>query len=575
MTRRYQPLSERVVALVAAGALFAGAVSLSACSDGALPSLDRQLKGTDQTTVIHASDGSVLARLHGGQDRTDVKLGKMPRTLRDAVVATEDRRFYEHEGVDPLSILRALWSDISGGSMQGGSTITQQYVKNAWLSSERTLDRKVDEARLAMDLERKLTKDQILERYLNTIYFGHGAWGVSSAARVYFGTTPERLDLGQSAMIAGVIRSPRRYSPYMDKVAAKARRDLVLGLMLEQGLIGRAEHDAAVARPVKVTGLSRGSGAAPWFVEWVRAQLVERFGASMALRGGLVVRTTLDPKAQHAAEQAVAAVLDRPEDPSAALVAIQPGTGAVRALVGGRDPERERFDTAVDGRRQPGSAFKPFVLATSLAQGVSPRERFDPDSTTLHLPGGGSWQVSGPGGGPVSLVGATQRSINPVFARLILRAGPGKVVAMARALGITSDVEAVPAIALGGLEHGVSPLEMANAYATLAAGGRRATPYAIESVEAADGSTLFAAKPVAERAIPAPLAWLVTDILRGVITDGTGTAADIGRPAAGKTGTTQHNSDAWFVGYVPQLAASVWVGIPTRCGRWTTSTAGP
>jgi penicillin-binding protein 1A len=535
------------------------ALAVGAC--GSSSALSDPPKGTDQTTVLLAADGSQLARLHGAQDRTAVTLDKVPRTLRDAVVATEDRRFYEHDGVDLVGMLRALVSDVTGGGMQGGSTITQQYVKNAYLTSEKTLDRKVDEARMAIELEHTLTKDQILERYLNTIYYGHGAYGVASATRVYFGKPVDKLTLAESAMIAGVIRSPGRFSPYLDAAAAKARRDLVLGLMLDQGKISQADHDAAVATPIALAGLKRAAGAAPWFVEWVRGQLVERFGSAEVLRGGLTVKTTLEPKMQASAEKAVAAVLDGKDDPAAAIVAVEPGTGAVRALVGGRDTS-QHFDIATQGRRQPGSAFKPFVLATALSRGVSPRQRYDSSSAALRLPEGGSWQVSGPGDGLVSVTVATQKSVNPVFARLILATGAQPVVDMAHTLGITSDIEAVPAIALGGLRQGVSPLEMADAYATLAAGGRKAEPYALQTVTGPDGTILFEAKPAAKKAISPALAWLVTDILTGVIDRGTGTAADIGRPEAGKTGTTQNNGDAWFVGYVPQLAASVWVGYP-------------
>ncbi len=502
MSRPTRKTFQRVLACLLCCALVSGSLGLGGCSGPSLPDLSKQLKGTDQTTVMLAADGSEIARINAGQDRTDVRLSDVPKSLRDAVVATEDRRFYEHRGVDPLGMLRAAWSDITGGSVQGGSTITQQYVKNAWLSSDRTLERKVDEARLAVQLEQQLSKDQILERYLNTIYYGHSAWGVASAARTYFGKPVGKLTLAEAAMVAGVIRSPGKYSPYLDPVAAKQRRDTVLGLMLDQGMITTAERDAAVATPVKTVGLKRRAGQPTWFVDWVRGQLVDRFGASMVLRGGLKVSTTLSPQMQRGAEEAVAAVLDRKGDPSAALVAVEPGTGAVRALVGGRDPATEHFDTAVQGRRQPGSAFKPFVLAAALAQGVSLWRRYSSDSARLPLPGGGSWSVSGPGGGDVPLTTATAKSVNPVFARLILQIGPQKVVDMAHTLGVTSDVEADPAIALGGLAKGVSPLEMAGAYATLAANGRRASPYAIESVASADGTVLYKAEHKTDQGDP-------------------------------------------------------------------------
>ena len=548
--------------LSAVALLLAATTPLAACSGGDLPDLSAPAHGADQTTVISARDGSELARVHSTEDRTDVALSAVPENLRQAVVATEDRRFYEHGGVDPVAMVRALFIDLSGGAPQGGSTITQQYVKNAWLTSERTIDRKVDEARIAVQLEQKLSKDEILERYLNTIYFGHGAWGVASAARVYFGKAVGDLTLPESAMIAGVIRSPGRFSPYVDPAAAKARRDTVLGLMLDQGIITQAEHDTAIAAVVKTVGLKKSAAKAPYFVEWVKSQLIEKYGAQRVLRGGLRVRTTLDPKAQDAAERAVVTVLDRKTDPSAARVAIEPETGEVRALVGGRDFQTEQFDTAVQGRRQPGSAFKPFVLAAALEQGVSPRSRFSGSSTTLTLPGGGTWDVAGKDVGRISLMEATAQSINPVFARLILKIGAAPVTEMARRLGITTPVAAVPAIALGGLKTGVSPLEMADAYASLAASGTRAQPTGLLSVKDPSGTELLDAAPKTSRAVSSAVAWLTTDILRGVIEHGTGQAADIGRPAAGKTGTTTNYRDAWFAGYTPDLAAAVWVGYP-------------
>ncbi len=528
------------------------------------PDLEKA-RGRDQSTVILDRSGKQVAKLFAEEDRKDAALGDMPTHLRQAVIATEDKRFYQHEGVDPLGIARALVVDIrSGSAKQGGSTITQQYVKQAFFTSDKTLKRKVQEAILAQRIDSRHSKDEILERYLNTIYFGHGAYGVEAASRVYFNKSVKKLALPQSALLAGVIKSPGRYSPYLEPEAAKNRRDTVLAQMRDQGLIDSAEYTEAVDAPVKVAGLKPRANAAPYFVEWIKEQLVTEFGERAVYRGGLTVETTLDLKMQRAAQAAVKGALDKKGDPSAAIVAVKPGTGEVLAMVGGRDFATQQFNVAVQGRRQPGSAFKPFVLATALEQGVSPEATYESGPTELTVPGG-TWKVTGASGsrtGPMRLRPATEKSVNSVFAQLILDVGPDKVVEAAEKLGIDRGIEAVPAIALGGLKHGVSPLRMAEAYATLAAGGMHAESFGITLVKAPDGKVLKEYQPRRERALDAAVAYLTTDILKGVMTRGTGTAARIGRPAAGKTGTTQRYRDAWFVGYTPDVAAAVWVGHP-------------
>jgi penicillin-binding protein 1A len=523
-------------------------------------------RGRDQSTIILDRDGRLLARLFAEQNRSDQPLQKMPAALRQAVIATEDQRFYEHAGVDPIGIARALVTDVVlGKKSQGGSTITQQYIKNAFGTPEKTLKRKLEEALLANKIEKNYTKDKILELYLNTIYFGHGAYGVEAASQVYFGKGVEKLDLAESAMLAGVIKSPGHYSPYLDPAEAKHRRDTVLGQMRAQSYITAEQETAAVAQPVKTTGLKSTAAAAPYFVEWIKERLLEDYGEDRLYRGGLVVRTTLDLKTQAAAEKAIASTLNKKGDPSAALVAIKPGTGEVLAMVGGRDFKTQQFNVAVQGSgRQPGSAFKPFVLATALASGVSPEQTFE--SGPIKLPvGDKTWSVTGASGGrtgPMRLREATEKSVNSVFAKLITEVGPEKVVSTAVGMGLRAGMKPVPAIALGGTETGVTPLEMATAFATLAANGKHASPYGIVEVRDASGQTLFVAKPETDEALDPAVAYLTTDILKGVITDGTGTGADIGRPSAGKTGTTQENRDAWFVGYTPQLATAVWMGFP-------------
>jgi penicillin-binding protein 1A len=548
-----------VLALVGIG----GCAALSA----SLPDpATTKARGRDQSTVILDRNGSLLARLYAEQNRSDQPLQKMPATLRQAVVATEDQRFYEHAGVDPTGIARALVTDVVlGKKSQGGSTITQQYIKNAFGTPEKTLKRKLEEALLANKIEKSYTKDQILELYLNTIYFGHGAYGVEAASQVYFGKSVDKLDLAESAMLAGVIKSPGHYSPYLNPTDAKLRRDTVLGQMKDQSYITAEQAAAAVATPVKTVGQKSTAAAAPYFVEWVKDQLVKQYGQDRLYRGGLTVRTTLDLKAQAAAEKAIAGTLNKKGDPSAALVAVKPGTGEVMAMVGGRDFKTQQFNVAVQGEgRQPGSAFKPFVLATALANGTSPEQTFE--SGPIKLPvGDKTWSVTGASGGrkgPMRLREATEKSVNSVFAKLITDLGPDKVVATAEDMGLRKGMSPVPAIALGGTETGVTPLEMAGAFATLAAGGKYATPYGIAEVSDGSGQILFSAKPKTSEALDPAVAYLTTDILKGVIARGTGTGADIGRPAAGKTGTTQENRDAWFVGYTPQLATAVWMGFP-------------
>jgi penicillin-binding protein 1A len=555
-----------VALLVLLGAaLVAGGVTYAAVARE-LPDIGAPLKGRDQTTVIYDRNGEVIAKLFAEQNRTDVPLEKIPAELRQAVIATEDQRFYQHKGVDPLGILRALWVDVTRPNvLHGGSTITQQYVKVAIVTPERTLKRKVMEAMLAYRLEHKYTKDQILALYLNTIYFGHGAYGVEAAAQTYFGKHVSDLDLAECAMIAGVIKSPGRYSPFIDMEAAKQRRATVLSQMADLGFITQDAAHTASASDIRLAAHKGAGSVAPYFVEYVKQMLTEKYGADMVYRGGLTVKTTLDTAMQKAAEDAIASRLDREDDPSAALVAIDPATGEIRAMVGGRDFATQQFNVAVQGLRQPGSAFKPFVLVTALDKGISPEQTFECGPRTFTLPNGQTWKVTGaPGGrkGPMRLREATEKSVNSVYAALVLETGAEAVSETAKSMGITTPIKPVPAIALGGLDRGVSPLEMAAAYGTLANGGVRTTPHAITEVLDAKGKPLETAKPSSARAISAQVAYLATDILKGVISKGTGTAAKIGRPAAGKTGTTQQYRDAWFVGYTPDLVAAVWVGYP-------------
>jgi penicillin-binding protein 1A len=530
-----------------------------------LPDPTKPLTGTDQTTQVLDRNGKAITELFAEQNRQHVALKDIPPSVRQAVIATEDQRFYEHPGVDLLGLARAIVTDIrAGAKVQGGSTITQQYVKQAFVGDESSVRRKVSEAILAYRVEQSYTKDQILEMYLNTIYFGHGSYGIQTAAKTYFGKPVGSLGVAEAAVLAGVIKSPRSYSPYLDPTAAKQRRDTVLAQMRDQGYIDASTFASATASPIKTAGLKHGSTIAPYFVEYIKDALVRTYGEDKVYRGGLRVKTTLDLGKQAAAEAAVRSAFKKASDPSAAVVGMDPKTGQILAMVGGRDFQSQQYNVAVQGHRQTGSAFKPFVLATALKTGVSPEQTFASGSMKLKIPGGQTWSVTGAhgGGGPMRLRPATWESVNSVFAQLILKVGADTVVATAKSMGIATKITPVPAVALGGMAEGVTPLEMADAFGTLANGGTTMKPYAILEVKDSNGAVLYSGKPAGIRSLTPAVAYLTTDILKGVITNGTGTAADIGRPAAGKTGTTQEYRDAWFVGYTPDLVASVWVGYP-------------
>jgi len=523
-----------------------------------LPDLSASSEPLAETSIIYDRTGAVLTELHAEQNRTNVPLASIPIQLRQGVLSTEDQNFYEHKGVDPFGIARALWVNVTKGKHHGGSTITQQYVVNTFIERENSLTRKIKEAILAYRLESQYSKDEILEKYLNAIYYGHGAYGVSAAAETYFGKDLSTLTTAECAMIAGLIKSPGDYSPRNDPEAAKTRRDTVLAQMLEQGYIDQTAHDAAVAEPFTLAAPAPVTTPAPYFVEWIKQSLIDDYGPDAVYKGGLRVKTTVDMAAQAAAEAAIVSVLDRPEDPSAAIVALDPKTGEVRALVGGKDFNAQQFNVATQGPRQPGSSFKPFVLITALEKGISPEQPYESADGSFPIPGGQIWNVSGHGSGPMRLRVATAQSVNSVYAQVILAVGAEEVAKTAERMGITTPIRAVPAIALGAQE--VTPLEMASAYGTLANGGVHMEPHGIVEVADVTGKVLYSAPTAGTEAISPAVAYLTTDLLKGVITSGTGTAAKIGRPAAGKTGTTQEYRDAWFVGYTPDLVAAVWMG---------------
>jgi penicillin-binding protein 1A len=522
-----------------------------------------------QATRIYAENGELIASLFR-ENRQSVPLADVPPHLRAAVLAIEDERFYSHRGVDLRGIARALWRNVREGELvEGGSTITQQLARILFLTQERAISRKVAEMLLALEIERRLTKEEILERYLNQVYFGQGAYGVEMAARVYFGKPVKAVTLPEAALLAGLLRGPSLYSPYRNFGLAKARQEIVLGRMAALGMITPAE--AAAARKAKIV-LAPASNAglagirAPYFVSFIMARLLETYGEDLVYKGGLRVYTTIDPRMQALAEKAIRAGVESAQRrklnlSQAALVAIDANTGAVRAMIGGVDFASSQFNRAWQARRQPGSAFKVFVYTTAIAKGVPPTRLLDDSPITYKIPGAEDWSPKNYDkkfSGPITVRRALERSINVPAARLAHELGPGQVIETARSMGIESPLQPHFSLALGSAD--VTPLEMATAFGTLANGGLRVRPLSILKVTDTRGRVLEEHRPLRQVGLAPEVAYVMTDLLRGVIERGTGTAAAIGRPAAGKTGTTDDYRNAWFIGYTRQLSTAVWVG---------------
>jgi 1A family penicillin-binding protein len=520
-----------------------------------------------QATKIYSADGKLLARLYL-ENREVVPISVIATSLTEGIVSIEDERYYSHSGVDPIGLARAMVKTASG-NRQGASTITQQYVRNTILLDERTqmtATRKVREAYLAMELEKRYNKSQILEMYLNTVYFGEGAYGAEAAAQVYFARPAKDLTLAQGALLAGLVQSPSRLDPYDNPEGALTRRGEVLGRMLYNNKIDLAQYEQAKVEPLALMHTKEpkdGVYAAPYYVAHVKKVLQQQFTPAVVFKGGLTVYTTLDTKLQGYAEGAAKGSFKKPSDPEVALVSIDPKTGYVKALVGGRDYSQHKFNLATQGYRQPGSSFKTFVLATAIEEGMPPWFKVD-SSSPAEIPAKPKpWIVDnseGSGVGMMSLESATQASVNTVFARVANEIGIKNVAKMAKRMGIETNLPNYPSIALGAAN--VTPLEMASAYGTLATGGTHYPVTVIVKVVDRDGQTILESKPQGTRVLKPQVARATTDILKGVISQGTGTRADIGRPAAGKTGTSQLNRDLWFVGYTPQLVTAVWVGYP-------------
>jgi penicillin-binding protein 1A len=508
------------------------------------------------SVTLRAADGTLLAT-YGDLIGEPLRLKELPSYLPQAVIATEDRRFYSHWGIDPIGLARAAYVNLTAGRVvQGGSTITQQLAKNVFLTPERTFGRKIQETLLAFYLEQKFSKDQLLEIYLNRVYLGAGTYGVDAAAQRYFGKSARRVTVYEAAVIAGLLKAPTKFSPARDQARSANRTRQVLANMVAAGYL--AEADKSAAERQGAIGMSRVARTRPgdrYFADWVLDQ-VAGYGGT----GDLTVLTTLDPRIQAQAEKAIADMLAKDGAKSAvgqaALVALSPD-GAVRAMVGGRDYGESQFNRATQALRQPGSAFKPFVYLAALERGMRPSDQFN--DTPLRI---GNWQprnYTGKFEGPMTMADALANSINTVAIQVSERAGRSNVVAAARRLGITGDQPNDATLALGTGE--VTLLELSTAYAAFATGGVGAWSYGIAEIRDAKGTLLYRREGGGPgRVISAEIAGQMNEMLTGVVTRGSGRAAALDRPVAGKTGTTQESKDAWFVGYTADLVAGVWLG---------------
>jgi penicillin-binding protein 1A len=522
-------------------------------------------------------DGNEIGQLHAQTTREDVDLRDVPEHTVHAVLAAEDAGFYEHQGISIPGIVRAAVRDVRSGEVrQGGSTISQQYVKTVTGDAGQTVMRKAREAILAMKLEREVSKDQILEYYLNTIYFGRGAYGIQAAARAYFNKDVSDLTIGESALLAGFIPAPSLSDPVDHPERATARYEYVVGQLLAQGWITDERAGKLLEKQPEVTPKAkRTAQTAPFFMAMVEDELARRLGGDEAYRG-LTVKTTLNPRVQRIAEKTYKSHFDELRDqlgngadvPTGAMVSLDPKTGAIRALVGGRNFARDEYNLAIGGPRhrgrQPGSTFKALALAAWIADGKSPESYFDAPASMEFSPeetgGPEPWEVANYGNaayGRMTLREATWKSVNTVYAQLALEVGPREIADLAQEAGVASSLEPNASIVLGAEE--VTPLELASAYNTLCAGGVTRAPRTIESVSR-DGEVLYEPRERARRVLDEDVAWTTVDVLRGVIENGTGVAAQIGRPAMGKTGTTQDAADAWFAGCTPNLTTVTWMG---------------
>ena len=558
-----------------AGAAVTGVATFGSSCD--LNSLQQVEIGSN--TFIYAADNSRLGVIPAERNRQPVPYKQISTWMPKATVAIEDRRFYHHDGIDVEGIARAVWKNVSAGQVvEGGSTITQQLVRNLYIGRERTVERKLKEACLAIKLDKAWTKNRILATYMNQVYYGNLAYGIEAAAQTYFSKKARELTLPEAALLAGLPQAPSLYDPFNRTETATNRRNQVLAAMFDEGDITRDQYDWAVNRGL---GLKAGKLykeiREPYFFSYVRDELIAEYGAGTVRSGGLKVYTTVDPRFQRAAQKAIRDTLYEPDDPAAAIISINPRNGAIRAMTAVIPGNRKnQFNLLSQARRQSGSTFKTFVLAAAVEKGINPETTTYLSSPFFYRPDpsgncdDGSWWCVETYGhsylGWTSIERATLSSDNTVYAQLTLDVTPEAVAAMARKLGVRSPLDVdgayVPSIGLGAMD--VSPLDMASAYATLAAGGIYSKPMAIRKVVLPTGEDKSAGwgKPKRKRVISDGVAYTVTQILEQNIDYGTGTAANYGQTAAGKTGTTEEHSDAWFCGYTPRLGTTVWVGYP-------------
>jgi penicillin-binding protein 1A len=554
-----------------------------------IPKLDPSKQRVSQAnTYVYAANGrTVLSILRGSQARIIVPSQDISPWMKHAIVAAEDRRFYEHRGIDVRGMARALWADVSNrGVVQGGSTITQQFVKNAYLTSQKSVGRKLFEAALAWQLEQRWKKDQILTAYLNTVYFGNGAYGVQQASKIYFHHSAKTMKPAEAALLAGIPEDPSLWDPVAHPKTAKARRDFILRQLYEQRYITLSQYgdgkDWPMPDPTKVSLPSTQGVAAPYFANYVKDQLVRQFGPRRTFGGGLRVKTTLDVDLQQAARDAIKSVLPPSSSgPTATIVVLdaKKNPGAVLAMVGGANYHKSQFNLATQGERQPGSSFKPFVLATALKENISPQSILTSQKQVTINADGRLWEVNNYEGealGPINLSQAIAYSDNSVFSQLTAIVGPRAVRDTAKELGISTKLNGYFAIGLGA--EPATPLDMARAYTAFADGGKRIdgsmfgnAPRVVQCLTDAKGKCAEENRPVAHEVLTESQAETVDQLLQGVVRYGTGRAAAIpGWQVAGKTGTTENFGDAWFVGYTPQLVAAVWVGYPDKLIPMTT-----
>ena len=525
------------------------------------------------------------------EERRVVSLSEVPPLVVKAILAIEDERFYQHHGIDPVSILRATWVNLrSGGVVQGGSTLTQQLMKNFFLSDERTFSRKVKEAIMALIAERKYSKDQILENYLNEIYFGQrgsqGIFGIWEASQFYFSKPLSDLTVGEAALLAGLVRAPNRLSPYRSPDAATKRRNVILAKLLDDRIITRKQYDAATRESLPRRELIKVTNDAPYYVDYLRRELAENYSNDVLTAEGLRIFTSLDLQLQKMAEKTLAEGLQKLESSYSALrrkgeedhlegaiVVLRPQTGEIKAMVGGRSYPKSQFNRVFQAKRQPGSIFKPFVYLAALLAGGEGGKKFTPVTMVEDSPF--KWSYDGqdwePGNynddyfGTVTLRRALEKSLNSATARIARDIGIKRVRDIAQRLGIQSPLPAVPSLALGAAE--VTPLEVAVAFSTLANNGVRTRPLAVKQVVGGEGEVREKHNVRVEKVLSPQVAFIMNHLLKGVFDRGTAAAArswGFTRPAAGKTGTTNDYKDAWFVGYTPDLLAVVWVGFDNK-----------